>query len=365
LIALTGKELRTLLRAPALMFVLVYVFVVHPWHSAAQYTLQVKAYPIAVHDLDQSGDSRAVIESLRAPLFGRVRTAATPGELDALLARGDTSAAVVIPAGFGRQLRQGGAPAVEVTSDGTYAVTAQLAQAYLGMIVTRAARERGRAATLEPGPPVEAAIRVRYNPALVPEWFRGVEDLFQGALFASLLIPAALTVRERERGTIEQLLVSPARPWEILAAKVIPMILVAVPATAAGQLVLSRAYGVPAAGSMALFLAATALTVFATSGLGLLIAAWAGTLPRTLVFTIMLLVPIQFLSGHVAPVDAMPRWQQIVTLAFPQRYYFSLGFGILFKGATLERVWGELLALALLGAALFAIGARGFLKRLR
>ena len=364
LLALIGKELRTFVRDPALVFVVAFLFLLHPYQSAAEFTMAVKNYPVAVYDLDRSQQSAAFVEKLRAPYFSLSRHVRTNREVAGVLERGEASMVVIIPEGFARRIHRGAPAAVQVLGDGTYSPTAELAGAYVLAI----AQEFVEAQQHEPPhhanlPVADARLRIRYNPTLRGEWPNGLDMLFMGVSLISLLLPAAFMVREKEQGTIEQLLVSPLRPWEIVASKLLPMMLLTTVAALAGLGVLVLAFGLPVRGSLALFLAATALTVFGMGGLSLMIATVTRTLPSAMLLAFMLMIPIQFLSGNITPVEAMPAWQYYMTLLSPQRYYLNIGYSILLKGASFAVLWKDFVGLVLVGSVLFALGARRFQRQ--
>ncbi len=179
----------------------------------------------------------------------------------------------------------------------------------------------------------------------------------------AMLLPAAFMVREKEQGTIEQLLVSPLRPWEITVAKLIPMVLPTVLLTLTSLAVLIRSFDLLVRGSLVLFLAATALVGFSTGGISLLIATIARTLPSALVVAFTLIIPIQFLSGSYTPVEAMPARQYYLTLLSPQRYYLNIGYSILLKGAGLAVLWRDFGGLVLAGATLLVLGVWMFQRQ--
>lgn len=365
LLALVVKEFRAIARNPPLVIVLAYMFLVNPWQSASEFTYAVNRYPIAVYDLDGTVESRTFVGKLREPYFAVQQLVGRDADIERLM-RGDAVAAVVVvPEGFAERLRRGETAALQVLGDGTYTPTAQLAGAYVETIAQQFADEHARD---RPGADrigsVDARVRVRFNQALVPEWYRCLEELFQAVILIGLLLPAALMVREKEQGTLEQLLVSPLRRWEITASKVVPTILLASVATLSSLAVLILAFDLPVRGSLPLFMFATMLVVFAMGGYGLVIATISRTMPVALVLTIILIIAFQFLSGNITPVEAMPPWQYYVTLASPQRYYLTIGYGVVLKGASFLTLWREFAGLALMGALTFALGARRFVRQL-
>ena len=364
LLALVSKEIRTFFRDLALVFVVFFLFVVHPAQSASQVMATLKNYPVAVYDLDRSRSSAAFVHQLRAPHFEIRRRVQHEAEIVALLERGEASAVVVIPEGFARRIHQGRPAAVQVISDGTYSVTSQRAGAYVTAIAYEFAALRQRGPTQPDALPiVDARIRMRYNPLLQADWPAGLSMLLEAVTIVSMLLPAAFMVREKEQGTIEQLLVSPLRPWEITASKLVPMMLLTVGATLISLQALVWAFDLPVRGSLALFLGATALMVFSMGGIGLVVATLTRTLPSALLLSFMLVIPILFLSGNFTPVEAMPVWQNYLTLLSPQRYYLELGYGILLKGASFNSLWKDFLGLSLVGSALFALGVRRFQRQ--
>jgi ABC-2 type transport system permease protein len=272
---------------------------------------------------------------------------------------------IVIPEGFSRRIHRGQQAPVQLITDGTYSLTSQRAGAYIMAI----AREFSEKEDHNPAhhaslPVVDGRIRVRYNPTLRDQW-QSLDMLFMAVTIMGLLLPAAFMAREREQGTVEQLLVSPVRPWEIVATKIVPMMAITVVVTLASLSVLGRAFDLPVRGSLALFLLATALAAFSMGGISLVIATVARTLPSALILAFMLIIPIQFLSGSITPVEAMPAWQSYLTLVSPQRYFLNIGYGILLKGASLATLWPDFTGLVLVGSGLFIIGARRFQRQFR
>jgi len=364
LLALVGKEIRTFFRDLALVFVVFFLFIVHPSQSASQVMGTLKNYPVAVYDLDRSQSSAAFVQQLRAPYFEIRRRIQREAELVALLERGDASVVVVIPEGFARRIHQDRPATVQVISDGTYSVTSQRAGAYVTAIAHEFADAQRRTPAHQGALPiVDARIRMRYNPLLQTDWPAGLSMLLEAVTIVSMLLPAAFMVREKEQGTIEQLLVSPLRPWEITASKLVPMMLLTVGATLISLQVLVWAFDLPVRGSLALFLGATALMVFSMGGIGLVVATTTRTLPSALLLSFMLVIPILFLSGNFTPVEAMPPWQNYLTLLSPQRYYLGLGYGILLKGASFTSLWKDFLGLLFVGGAFFGMGVHRFQRQ--
>ena len=180
----------------------------------------------------------------------------------------------------------------------------------------------------------------------------------------SLLLPAAAMVREKESGTIEQLLVTPVRPVEIMAAKIISMASIVLAASLCSLfLIIFPVFELPWRGSLALFLAATALYVFSATGVGMFIATICRNLPQTILFVLMIIGPILFLSGSWTPIEAMPPLLGYLTYISPLKHYLGIAYTILLKGAGLAALWPDFLNLAIIGLGLFAVCAWQFRRK--
>ena len=182
-----------------------------------------------------------------------------------------------------------------------------------------------------------------------------------GFNWKDILLPAAAMVREKERGTVEQLLVSPLTPFQIVFPKVIAMTSVILIGTTMSLLtVLGPIFHVPLEGSLPLFYFITTLYIFANAGLGLLIATIARNLAQVGLLSLLIMGPILLLSGLWSPSEAMPVWMQWATMASPMRHYIEVSFGIFLKGAGIDLLWDSVLAIGFLGVAIFLLGIRRF-----
>lgn len=364
LLALIGKELRTFARDFALVFLVVFVFLIHPYQAATELPSGLNDHPTAVYDLDRTQASAQFVEMLRPPYFSVKRYLRSDAEVAAVLDRDEASTVIVVPEGFARRLHRGEAAPVQVIGDGTFSVDSQRAGAYVAAMALDFGEAQQHTPARNAGlPAVDPRLRVRYNPAAREDWSNALDMLLMGVALIPMLLPAALMVREKEQGTIEQLLVSPLRPWEITMAKILPMVLIVTVATLASLGVLVRALDLPVRGSLPLFIVATVMTVFSMGGISLVIATVTRTVPSALLVAVMLIIPIAFLSGSYVPLESMPGWQYYLTLLSPQRYYLDIGRAILFKGASLAVLWKDFAGLALVGGGLFAVGVRRFQRQ--
>ena len=212
-------------------------------------------------------------------------------------------------------------------------------------------------------PPVDLALRARFNPALDKAWFGSVVQIINHITLLSIILTGAALIREREHGTIEHLLVMPVTPTQIMLAKVWSM--GAVVLLAAGislHLVVRGLLQVPVEGSIPLFMAGAALCLFATTAMGIFLATIARSMPQFGLLMVLILLPLQLLSGGMTPRESMPELVQSVMLLAPTTHFVELGQAILYRGAGLDVVWQPFLALAAIGSALFALSLARFRK---
>jgi ABC-2 type transport system permease protein len=212
-------------------------------------------------------------------------------------------------------------------------------------------------------PAVDLEERVRFNSNLNQSWFRAVVQLINQITMLALVLTGAALIRERERGTVEHLLVMPVTPFEIMTSKLWSMGLVVLVASAFSlAVVVQGLLSVPIQGSVALFLCGAALHLFATTSLGMFLATFARTMPQFALLLILVLLPLQMLSGGLTPRESMPEAVQQVMLAAPDTHFVMLAQAILYRGAGLSTVWPQFAALALIGAVLFGIALVRFRK---
>jgi len=213
--------------------------------------------------------------------------------------------------------------------------------------------------------PVELALRMRFNPGLERAWFGSLTEVINSITLLSIILTGAALIREREHGTIEHLLVMPVTPSQIMVSKVWSMGLVVLLASLVSLLiVIQGALHVPVEGSLLLFMAGTALHLFATTSMGIFMATLARSMPQFGLLLVLVILPLELLSGGSTPRESMPELVQNVMLAAPTTHFVMLGQAILFRGAGFSVVWPQFLALALIGAALFAIALRRFRRTL-
>ena len=358
------KELRSLLRDPVMLVLIVYAFSFSIYTAATAIPETLRKAPIAVIDEDRSPLSERIVDALYPPYFmppARI----TLAELDARMDAGLDTFALYIPAGFQRDVLARRAPAIQLSVDATRMSQAFTGSGHIQTIVLDQVNEFVRRNRAVSSPPVELVLRARFNPELNKSWFGGLMQIINNITMLSIVLTGAALIREREHGTLEHLLVMPVAPFEIMASKVLAMAAVVLIASAfALNVVVRGLMGVPIEGSLPLFFVGAALHLFATTSLGIFLATLARSMPQFGMLLLMVLLPLQMLSGGSTPRESMPELVQLAMLAAPNTHFVMLSQGILYRGAGLEVVWPQLISLAVIGSILFMLSLSRFRKTL-
>jgi ABC-2 type transport system permease protein len=334
-------------------------------------TNDVRNVSLAVLDRDRSAASRALLDAYRAADYFRIDYAVeSEADLRALIDSGRARAGLLIPPDYGTAIAAGRTAQVAFVLDGsdpTLANTALAAATLVGqaratqLVVQRLAL-RGQAAAIQPA--IEVRTQVWYNPDLVSAYFMIPAMIGLILQFLTTVLTATAIVRERERGTIEQLIVTPLRSWELVVGKLTPYVLIAFINTltvlAAGVLI----FGVPINGSLPLLLALSALFLVTTLGLGLFISTISNTQQEAMMSAMFTMLPSIFLSGFFFPLAAMPNVLQALSYVVPLRYFLIVVRGIILKGVGAEALWPEIIALSIFAVLIMGGAALRFRKRL-
>jgi ABC-2 type transport system permease protein len=370
LLAMLLKEFRQLAADWPIVLIILWGFFGGVYLSGHAGAVDLNNYPVVVLDLSHSMESRELVSRLRPPNFKIVATVHSDREVVEHLDSARASLAVIIPPGFARDVQESRGR-FQVICDGTQAQMATLAAAYVAQIAGQYSiqlldRRIGSAADqLALLPQVDTRMRVEFNPSIEVAWFSSLFELFNMITMTSLLLTAAALVREKEHGTLEQLLVSPLRPAELFAAKIIPsVIVVLVLSPLSLYAIVHGLHGTPLRGSVLLFYAVTILFVFSIASLGLALAVIARNLPQAMMLMLLTLWPMMFLSGAMSPPESMTAWLKALSLISPMRYYLDLGFQVLFKGNGLAYVWHDVLGIVILGSGLFVFAVWRFRRLL-
>jgi ABC-2 type transport system permease protein len=212
---------------------------------------------------------------------------------------------------------------------------------------------------------VDLVLRASFNPNLTASWFGSLMEVINSVTMISIILTGAALIREREHGTIEHLLVMPVTPGEIMLSKILSMGMVVLVATGFSLTVMIKTVlAVPVEGSVLLFLLITALQLFATTSMGIFMATVARSMPQFGLLLILVLLPLQLLSGGMTPRESMPEVIQVIMLAAPNTHFVAASQAILYRGAGLDIVWPQILSLLLIGGLLFRFSLQRFRKSL-
>jgi ABC-2 type transport system permease protein len=313
-------------------------------------------------DEDQSPLSLRIVNAFQPPLFVPPKVV-TREEMDTRMDAGQDTFALNIPPRFQEDVLAGRAPTIQLNTDATRVGQAFSGSGYVQTIVMSEVQSWLQRYRSNFSPPVTIEERVRFNANLSRSWFGAVISLIDQITMLGVLLTGAALIRERERGTVEHLLVMPVTPFEIMTSKIWSMgLVVLVTAALSMRLVVQDWLAVPIQGSIPLFVCGAALHLFAVTSLGMFLATFARTMPQFALLMIMVLLPLQVLDGGMTPRESMPQWVQQVMLGAPTTHFVMLAQSILYRGAGMSAVWPQFLALAVIGTVLFGVALIRFRK---
>ncbi|OQW60182.1 MAG: ABC transporter [Nitrospira sp. ST-bin4] len=370
LAVMTRKELLQLLRDIPLMGFLIYSFTLSVYVTGAGLQTQLRNAGLLVSDADRSASSRELVSRFHLPYFRFDGELAHPDEGFMRLERGESMVVLDIPARFQEALVAGEPVAVQLLVDTTNSPQGLSAASYAARIVGQFGQDAvsvrtGRTgASLTMMPMIVSDHRVWFNQDQNETWFESISHLLRMTTIFAVLLPAAALVREKERGTVEQLLVSPLTPMQIMLPKVLAMTLVILGATAVALFgVMRPVFGVPIRGSVGLLFSLTALFIVATSGIGVFASTVTKNQAQVGMMTLLVVAPILLLSGIFTPMETMPDWVRYLMALSPLRYFIEIETGILLKGIGIETVWSQVLSMTAVGGSLFGLGLWRFRKQ--
>lgn len=371
LVSLIRKEFIQIWRDPRTLVIVMVIPIMQLFLLGYAATNDVRNVALAVFDQDRSPAARALLDAYRAADYFRLAyDVHSEEELRSLIDRGEARAGLIIPPDYSEQLRGRGSAQVAFVLDGsdpTVASTALSAAQLIGqqhatqILAERQAR-RGLSVSIQF--PLEVRSQVWYNPDLVSAYFM-IPGMIGMILFAlTSILTATAIVRERERGTIEQLIVTPIRPWELMVGKLLPYVILAFFNILEVLMIGSWWFGVPIRSSVWLILGLSGVFVFTSLGIGLLASTLANTQQEAMLSVWMMLLPSLFLSGFFFPLEAMPKFLQWISYLIPLRYYLVIIRSLMVKGVGVESLQGEILALVIFGVLIMSVAVRRFRKRL-
>lgn len=370
LISIIRKEFIQIRRDPRTLILVVLMPIMQLFLLGYAATTDVKNVSLAVWDQNRTPQSRELLDAFAAANYFRINySAASDVEYTDLIERGLARAVLIIPADYDRKLAEGTAQ-VSMVLDGSDAIvgssalsTARLiGQAYATQVLEEQLALAGRGISLTP--PVEVRTQVWYNPDLVSAFFNIPGVIGMILSFLTALLTATAVVRERERGTIEQLIVTPIRSWELIVGKILPYVMLAFVNVIEVLIIGHWWFGVPVRGDLGLIFLLSGLFVLSSLGIGLFASTVANTQQEAVLIVMTTLLPTVFLSGFFFPIDAMPPFLQAISYAIPLRYYLVIIRSLLVKGVGFSALEGPTLALGIFALVIMSAAAARFRKRL-
>lgn len=359
------KELRGLARDPILLVLIIYSFTLSVYSQATVTPDTLHNAAIAIVDEDNSALSAQLISDFYPPYFQQP-VLISLADMDKRLDAGMDTFTLVIPPEFQHDLLAGRNPEIQLNVDATRMTEAFSGAGYIQNIAgTEIGNFLQRSQTVTT-PPADLSLRIRFNPNLTQSWLGSVMSVIDSITMLSVVLTGAALIREREHGTVEHLLVMPVTPVEIMLSKIWSMgLVVLLAAWLALVFVVQGVLAVPIHGSVALFMAGAFLDLFATTAMGIALATVADTMPQFGLLLMLVILPLQVLSGSLTPRESMPVLVQDIMQAAPNTHFVQLAQAILFRGAGLDAVWPQFLALLGIGAVLFMFSAWRFRRALK
>jgi len=367
-LSLIRKEFIHVMRDPRTLAVMIIMPLMQLILLGYAGTTDVKHLRTAVYDGDKTAQSRDLIEAYQASnYFDIVTYVEREDDLAYLIDHGDVRGALVIPAGYGQDMTAQKRTNVAFLIDGsdpTVANTVFAASQQVGQSISTQIIEQRLGASVETMPGVEVRPRVWYNPDMKSANFI-IPGLMALVLFLyTALFTASSIVRERELGTIEQLIVTPIQPIELIVAKVVPYILISFFILIEVLTIGVFLFGVPIHGSIPLLLGLSSLFLIAALSIGIFISSVANSQQEALLMTFGTMLPNIFLSGLFFPFEAMPQWLQMISYIFPVRYAVTIIRGIILKGVGLEILREQVMAVLIFTVIIVILASARFKKKL-
>jgi ABC-2 type transport system permease protein len=364
------KEFIQIVRDPRTLLLIIVMPILQLFLLGYAATTDVKNVSLAVWDQNQTPQSRSLLDAFRSADYFRINYVVDSQDgYRSLIEQGKARAALIIPPDYDRRLSSGNAQVSMVLdgSDATVGGTALSAarligQAYATGVLAEHNALSGRGSALVP--PVDVRTQVWYNPDLISAYFNIPGVIGMILSFITALLTATAVVRERERGTIEQLIVTPIRSWELILGKVLPYVILAFVDVIEVLIIGHFWFGVPIRGDLGLVLLLSGLFALSSLGIGLFASTVANTQQEAMLTVVMTMLPSIFLSGFFFPIDAMPKFLQVVSYAIPLRYYLVIIRSLLLKGVGAAALQSEIGALALFALVITGAAAARFRKRL-
>jgi len=371
LFSIIRKEFIQIVRDKRTLAIILIIPIVQLFLLGYSATSDVRNVPLAVFDQCRCTASRSLLDAYRAANYFKLAyETGSEDEIRSLIEQGKARAGIIIPPNYNTQLAQGDAQVAFILdgSDATTGSSAYSAAILIGqsqatqLMVQKLERSGVSAAMIQP--PLQVSTSVWYNPDLVSSYFMipGVIGMILYAITS--ILTATAVVRERERGTIEQLIVTPVRPWELVIGKIVPYVILAFIDTLEVLAIGHWWFGMPVRGNLGLILACSGLLLLSGLGVGLFASTIANTQQEAMLTVFMTILPSIFLSGFFFPIEAMPLVLQWISYIVPLRYYLVIIRALLIKGVGVGAIWSQILPLVAFGILIMTAASLRFRKRL-
>jgi len=370
LTSLVRKEFIQIIRDPRTLMLIIVMPILQLFLLGYAATTDIKNISLAVWDQSKSIQSRQLLDAFRGADYFRINfSVGSQDEYRLLIEKGEARAALIIPPDYAKNLQEGNGQ-VSMVLDGSDATVGGAAlsaakligQAYSTNVITDQTALTGHNATMTP--PIEIRTQVWYNPDLISAYFNIPGVIGMILSFITALLTASAIVRERERGTIEQLIVTPIRSWELIVGKLVPYVFLAFIDVLEVLVIGHWWFKVPVRGDLGLILILSGLFVISSLGIGLFASTIANTQQEAILTVMMTVLPSIFLSGFFFPIDAMPGFLQIVSYIVPLRYYLVIIRALLLKGVGVGALWNQIIALTIFAVVIMGAASARFHKRL-
>lgn len=351
---LRDKQLVSLLIAPPVLQLILYGFALSP---------EVKHLDLSILDLSKSPISREIISGVvNNNVFDIKSYADSTAEISKQVAQGDVNLGLIIPNDTSRKVKNKSPVPLQVLIDGVDANTAGIAQGYMIQTLNQVKNyiSQDKIPNI-----ITTKVSFLYNPGLNASWFfiPGVMALV--IVISGTLVSSVSVIREKEDGTLEQLLMTPAQPTQILAAKIIPLVVLLMGSVLLSLGLALTIFNLPMRGSFITFMVVSILSIFVAVSIGMSLATYSGNQRQAILTSFFINIPLIQLSGAIAPIESMPEFFRNLSIIDPLRYYVSALRAILLRGVGLETIWQDVLALTIFAVVLLTLSSMQFRKQLK
>ena len=354
------KELRGFLHDYVLLALVIYAFSSAVTMQARSYSQELHNASIGIVDEDHSELSRRIAHAFLPPLFQQPQLIAER-DIVPLMNRRRYTFVLDIPPNFERDVQGRRQPSLQINVDATAMRQAGLGSGYAQQIVANEINDFLSHSEGVPLSSVNLVVRIEFNPNVTTAWFTSVMGIINSVSMLAIILAGAAIVREREHGTMDHLLVMPLTPFEIAMSKVWANGLVITVAVGLSLYVVVRAtLGIPIAGSIPLFMVGVVIYLFFATAVGIFLGTVARSMPQLGLLYMLVYMPINMLSGSNTPLESMPPWLATAMQASPSTHFVSFAQSILYRGAGIDVVWPQFLAVALIGGLFLGLAIMRF-----